>query len=62
MRCRLLLLNTLLSQREMDLSALKVGMQGGVVESVPLDFPHGPVVKNLPWGCNGHGFDLWSGN
>ena len=62
MRCRLLLLNTLLSQREMDLSALRVGMQGGVVKSVPLDFPHGPVVKNLPWECNGHGFDLWSGN
>ena len=62
MRCSLLLLNTLNSQRETDLSALRVGMWDGVVKSVPLDFPHGPVVKNLPWECKGHRFDLWSGN
>ena len=25
------------------------------------DFPSGPVVKNLPAKCMGHGFDPWSG-
>ena len=24
------------------------------------DFPGSPVVKTLPFQCNGHGFDPWS--
>ena len=31
------------------------------MESVPWDFPGGPVIKTLPFHLRGHGFDPWWG-
>ena len=41
--------------------ALEMPASLGLEKLQCLDFPSGPVVKNLPAKCMGHGFDPWSG-